>query len=60
MTLPLQDINIGMGHTKITAALDACLVKDDAFTADVWTKLSDPFPTWGEAPTTQPALETAS
>jgi G3E family GTPase len=49
-------IGIGMDQAKITAALDACLVKADSFDPDSWTKLSDPFPAWGEA---QTALESA-
>jgi G3E family GTPase len=49
-------IGIGMDAAKIRAALDACLVKGDAFDPHSWVKLSDPFPAWGEAP--QPVLET--
>ena len=49
-------IGISMDQAKITAALDACLVKADAFDAEKWAKLSDPFPAWGEA---QTALEPA-
>lgn len=42
-------IGIGMDKARITAALDACLVKTDAFEPDRWASLSDPFPAWGEA-----------
>ena len=42
-------IGIGMDEAKIRAALDACLVKADAFEPDRWESLSDPFPMWGEA-----------
>jgi len=42
-------IGIGMDEARIRAALDACLVKCDAFEPDSWAKLSDPFPVWGEA-----------
>lgn len=49
-------IGISMDQAKITAALDACLVKGDAFAPDEWERLNDPFPAWGEA---QPMLETA-
>jgi G3E family GTPase len=52
-------IGIGMDQAKITAALDACLVKGEAFEPDKWAKLSDPFPDWGEAQVPQAALETA-
>lgn len=52
-------IGIGMDQAKITAALDACLVKADAFDPDSWAKLSDPFPAWGEAQAPLPTLETA-
>jgi hypothetical protein len=48
-----------MDQAKITAALDACLVKADAFDPDSWAKLSDPLPAWGEAQAPLPALETA-
>jgi G3E family GTPase len=50
-------IGIGMDEAKIRAALDACLVKADAFEPESWAKLSDPFPAWGEAP--QSVLEPA-
>lgn len=50
-------IGINMDQAKIVAALDACLLKGDSFEPESWTKLSDPFPAWGEV--TQPALETA-
>jgi G3E family GTPase len=50
-------IGIDMDQARITASLDACLVKGDAFDPDSWAKFSDPFPAWGEAQ--QPALETA-
>jgi G3E family GTPase len=52
-------IGIGMDQAKITAALDACLVKADAFDPDSWAKLSDPLPAWGEAQAPLTALETA-
>jgi G3E family GTPase len=52
-------IGIGMDQAKITAALDTCLVKADVFDPDSWTKLSDPFPAWGDAQAPLPALETA-
>ena len=50
-------IGIGMDQAKITAALDACLVKGDAFAPEVWERLNDPFPAWGEVQ--QPVLEPA-
>jgi G3E family GTPase len=50
-------IGIGMDEAKIRNALDACLVKADAFEPERWSNLSDPFPAWGEAP--QPVLEPA-
>ena len=52
-------IGIGMNQAKITAALDACLVKGDSFDPDSWAKLSDPFQPWGEAQAPQAALESA-
>ncbi len=42
-------IGIGMDEAKIRAALDGCLVPATAFTPDLWAKLNDPFPAWGEA-----------
>jgi G3E family GTPase len=42
-------IGIGMDRGRITAALDASLVKDAAFAPDIWARLDDPFPAWGEA-----------
>ena len=49
-------IGIGMDQARITAALDRCLVREDAFTPDLWANLADPFPAWGEA---QQVLEPA-
>lgn len=49
-------IGIGMDQQRITAALDACLVKETAFAPDLWVRLNDPFPAWDEA---QTALEQA-
>jgi G3E family GTPase len=48
-------IGIGMDQAKITAALDDCLVKVDAFEPDGWAKLSDPFPVWDQAQAPQAA-----
>jgi G3E family GTPase len=42
-------IGIGMDQGRITAALDACLVPEGAFVPDIWARLHDPFPVWGEA-----------
>jgi G3E family GTPase len=50
-------IGIGMDKDRITAALDASLVKDAAFAPDIWARLDDPFPAWGEAQA--PQLEPA-
>jgi G3E family GTPase len=52
-------IGIGMDQAKITTALDGCLVKGDSFDPDNWAKLSDPFPSWGDAQAPQAALELA-
>lgn len=41
-------IGIGMDEAMIRAALDACLLPVDAFTPEVWARLSDPFPLWNE------------
>jgi G3E family GTPase len=49
-------IGIDMNEAKLRAALDACLLKSDAFEPDAWAKLADPFPAWGEA---QQVLEPA-
>jgi G3E family GTPase len=42
-------IGIDLDQARITAALDACLVKSDSFDPASWAKLPDPFPLWGEA-----------
>ncbi|WP_068090161.1 GTP-binding protein [Novosphingobium rosa] len=39
-------IGIDMDEAAIRRALDACLLPVDEFTPDVWTRLSDPFPSW--------------
>jgi G3E family GTPase len=49
-------IGIGMDEAKIRARLDACLVTEDRFVPERWSKLPDPFPNWG--PNTH-ALEAA-
>jgi G3E family GTPase len=40
-------IGIDMDEKTIRRRLDACLVKEQAFTPALWTKLADPFPLWG-------------
>ena len=40
-------IGAGMDRAAITRALDAALVKADAFTPEAWRELPDPFPAWG-------------
>lgn len=35
-----------MDEAAIRSALDACLVKAEAFTPDLWRKLPDPFASW--------------
>lgn len=48
-------IGIGMDEAAIRRALDACLVKDEAFTPELWRNRADPFPSWDP----QPAMATA-
>jgi len=49
-------IGIGMDQAKITAVLDACAVPENEFVPEIWAKMDDPFPAWGEAePAPQPA-----
>lgn len=43
-------IGSGMDKAAITAALNAALVRDDAFTPHLWRDLPDPFPGWRRAP----------
>ena len=49
-------IGIDMDEARIRAALDRCLVREDVFAPDLWARLADPFPAWGEA---QQVLEPA-
>ncbi len=49
-------IGIDMDEAAIRKALDRCLMPEDVFVPNLWAKLPDPFPAWGE---TQPALEPA-
>jgi G3E family GTPase len=37
-----------MDEQKIRAQLDACLVKEAAFTPQLWQNLKDPFPSWAK------------
>ena len=41
-------IGIGMDQAALTAQLDACLVPETLFVPDMWRKLRDPFPAWGQ------------
>lgn len=41
-------IGIGMDEAAIRAALDACLVPEADYQPDIWGRLADPFPFWGE------------
>jgi G3E family GTPase len=49
-------IGIGMDRRRIGAALDACLVPEHDYVPDIWARLDDPFPAWGEV---RAALESA-
>ena len=42
-------IGIDMDEAAIRKALDRCLMPEDVFVPNLWTKLPDPFPAWGEA-----------
>lgn len=39
-------IGAGMDRNALTAALDAALIRTEAFTPDLWSGLADPFPVW--------------
>ena len=41
-------IGIDMDEAKIRSQLDRCLVPEGGFVPDLWAKLNDPFPAWGE------------
>jgi hypothetical protein len=41
-------IGINMDEAAIRKALDRCLMPDDVFVPNLWVKLPDPFPAWGE------------
>lgn len=41
-------IGIDMDEAAIRKALDRCLMPDDVFVPNLWVKLPDPFPAWGE------------
>lgn len=42
-------IGVGLDQAAITAALDACLLRDTTFRPRAWAGLDDPFPAWGAA-----------
>jgi G3E family GTPase len=42
-------IGVDLDQTAITAALDACLLRAEAFAPDDWAHLPDPFPRWEAA-----------
>lgn len=46
-------IGIGMDAARIRSGLDACLLPVKRFTPEMWSGLTDPFPSW------EPALEAA-
>jgi G3E family GTPase len=48
-------IGIGMDEAAIRHALDACLVRADAFAPARWAGLDDPFPSWEPARVAEPA-----
>ncbi len=41
-------IGVGIDPTRISAALDACLIPSDDFTPAAWAGMPDPFPVWGK------------
>ncbi len=41
-------IGIDLDEAAIRRRLDACLVKEKAFAPNLWAKLPDPFPAWGQ------------
>ncbi len=49
-------IGFGMDQAKITARLDSCLLRAEAFTPSLWADRPDPFPSWEPAPQPAPAL----
>ena len=40
---------VHLDQAAITAALDACLLRDTTFRPRAWAGLDDPFPAWGAA-----------
>lgn len=48
-------IGINMNEAAIRRALDACLIRSEAFTPALWADLSDPFPSWEPVPVAEPA-----
>jgi len=47
-------IGVGLDQSRLTRALDDCLVSATSFTPEEWAEMHDTFPSWGE-PEREPA-----